>query len=71
MSERYTEVRSTTIGGIALTGRRTRAEMIAEWRRFHEDRLAESKVALSTPDNRLIVETYLGVYRRRDIEEVR
>lgn len=70
MSERLTSVSAPGVGGIADCGRKTRAEMIEQFRRYYECQLAEAERALAMPDADLVVETYLGPWAMRNREVV-
>lgn len=72
MSERMTSVRRRGQGGgIAESGRRTRAEMVERYRAYYAQQLAEARDALAATDEDLIVETYLGPWAMRNREEVK
>lgn len=71
MSERMTSVHAPgNNSAYASWGRLTRAEAISEWRRYYEGLRDEAAKALATPDEDLIVETYLGPYAMKNREEV-
>ena len=80
MSDRLTDVgpRQGVLGpdgkqlraGIADYGRRTRAEMIEQYRRHYQRKLDDAQAALAVPDEDLEVVTYLGLYARRKLEVV-
>lgn len=73
MSERITGItppKSAGAHGIQDSGRRTRAEMIAQYRYHYEYQLEEAKRALAVPDGELLVETYLGPWARKRREVV-
>lgn len=71
MSERMTEADAPGVTGLAEWGRKTRAEMIAAFRRFHQERLDEAMKALALPDDQITTTTYLGPYARRNEQEVK
>lgn len=70
MSERMTSCHAPGVGGIADSGRRTRAEMITEFRAYYQRQRDEAERALALPDEALIVETYLGPWAMRNREAV-
>jgi hypothetical protein len=74
VSDRQTSIaprdRNVRVGGCAAWGRKTRAEMIAEYRRYYRSQAIEAQSALALTDEDLIVETYLGPYAQRNREEV-
>lgn len=74
MSERMTAVgpreRIPGVSGPARIGRKSRAEMLADFRRYHETRAETARIALALTDDELIVETYLGLYAQRGKTEV-
>lgn len=80
MSERETsisprrEYRRTEAGwlipGLAEPGRKTRAEMIASFRRHYRQQLEEAQAALALTEDQLIVKTYIGPWARKDEQEV-
>ena len=74
MSDRQTSIRprdrSIRVGGYVAWGRKTRAEMLAEYRRYYRVLAIKAQTALALSDDELIVETYLGPYAQRRREEV-
>lgn len=70
MGERYTSASAPGCSGIADPGRKSRAQMIAEFRIFYEFQRAEAEHALSLSDDEITVETYVGAYVQRRKEVV-
>jgi hypothetical protein len=58
--------------GIGLThhGRESRADMIAAFRKYHENQMRKAQYALALTDDELIVTTYRGVWAQNNIQEV-
>lgn len=56
--------------GVCSYGRKSRAEMIADFRAHYERQRDEAVKALATPDDDLVVTTYLGVWAQRNREVV-
>ena len=56
--------------GVQDYGRKTRAEMVAQYRAHFEHQRAEAEAALAVADDDLVVETYLGSLVMRDRREV-
>lgn len=59
-----------TGGGLGEWGRKTRAEMIAIYRKWAEHQKAEAERVLAAADADFICETYLGVNVMRNRERV-
>jgi len=71
MSERVTEISSGPgTPGLMDYGRKTRAEMVAAYRRYYEHQRAEAERALAVADDDLIVTTFLGPYAMKNREVV-
>lgn len=71
MSDRMTDCAPRGGGpGLADFGRRTRAEMIAQYRAYYEHQKAEAEGALAVPDEDLMVTTYVGAIVMKDRKEV-
>lgn len=72
MAERMTtiRVRDDRMHSWSEYGRKTRAEMIAEYRRIAQRDLEQAQKVLSTPDDGFEVHTHTGVIVRHNIEEV-
>jgi hypothetical protein len=71
MSERMTAVSGPGVTGVMDYGRRTRAEMLAQYRAHYEGQRAEAERALAMPDDVLTVETFLGPWAMKNREVVR
>lgn len=71
MSDRMTGVCAHGVGGVADFGRKTRAEMIQQYRDYYEHQRDEAIRALAVADSELVVETYLGPYAMKNREVVR
>ena len=67
MSARMTRISVSGAGGWAQLGRRTRKEMIAQYRAKAECDKLEAEAILSAKDEDFDVETYTGVCTRRNI----
>jgi hypothetical protein len=79
MSERETSIRPRdpevdrgNLRGMAIAayGRVSRVEMIQRYRDYHRRALESAQIALSLTDDELIVETYLGPFAQKNLEEV-
>ena len=70
MSDRYTTISGHGTVGLVLPDRCKRAEAIAEYRKHYQTQLDEARRALELTDDELVVETHLGMYRRRSVKEV-
>jgi hypothetical protein len=71
MSERMTDISGGDgTPGWMEYGRKSRAEMIAAYRRVYEHQLAEAERALAVPDDELVVTSFLGVHVQRSREGV-
>ena len=70
MSERMTSIDLPGVfnSGWADYGRKTPAEMIAYMRRHAEDKKREAEAVLAAADADFRVETYRGIYVKRDRE---
>lgn len=74
MSDRMTGIRprqkTPGVGGMHAYGRKSRAEMLADFRSYHANQLEHARTALALSDDDLIVETFLGTYAQRSKTEV-
>ena len=74
MSDRHTVARPRERGlwitGWSVEGRKSRAEMLEEFRKYHQAMLDESKRALELSDEEIIVVTGYGIGAHRKTEEV-
>jgi hypothetical protein len=70
MSERMTDITGPGVGGLMEYGRKSRAEMIASFRAYHERQREQAERALAIPDEDLTVTTFLGPYAMRNREVV-
>lgn len=71
MSERMTDISGGDgTPGYMDYGRKSRAEMIASYRRIYQHQLEEAQRALAVPDDELVVTTFLGVHVQRNREVV-
>lgn len=72
MAERMTTIRVRGDRGHTWSeyGRKTRAEMIAEYRRIAQQDLEQAQKVLDTPDEGFEVQTHTGVIVKRNIEDV-
>jgi hypothetical protein len=71
VSERMTDISAGDgTPGYMDYGRKSRAEMIAAYRRVYEHQRAEAERALAVPDDELVVTTFLGVHVQRNREVV-
>jgi len=71
MTERFTDCSAPgTTAGVADYGRKTRPEMIAQYRAFFEHQRDEAERALAVPDEDLVVTTYLGSFVRKNRQVV-
>lgn len=66
MSERTTTIQLDGAAGFTHHGRRSPAEMIAEYRRLAQRQLDEASAILAAPDEAFRVHTALGVHIQRD-----
>ena len=71
MGERMTGVSAPGVAGLQDYGRRTRAEMVEQFRAHYEHQKAEAERALAMKDEDLVVETWLGPVAMRNREVVR
>ena len=70
MSDRLTSATAPNGAGLQSHGRKTREEMIAEFRSYYEHQLKQAQVALSFPDSEIVVHTFLGAWAERKKEVV-
>lgn len=70
MSDRQTAIRGTGVDTIVAWGRKSRPEMIEQFRRHYRHQLDQAQRALALADEELLVETYLGPYARRNSQVV-
>jgi hypothetical protein len=64
MSDRMTEAHAPGGFGIAAYGRKTRAEMLAKYRKHYEFQLRKAAEALAKTDEEIVVSTYVGPWAR-------
>ena len=71
MGDRHTSIVAPD-GNFAFSnyGRKTRADMIAQFRQYAATQFAEAQKILNTKDEDFIVETYIGMHRRTKVESV-
>ncbi len=70
MSDRRTSIGLSNHTEIADFGRKTRNEMIAQYRRWAQQQLEEAQAILNADDDEFIVETYIGLYSRKKVERI-
>lgn len=70
MSEKMTSITLPGTQGFMDWGYKSRAEMIATYRRIAERRKAEAKVILNAADSDFIVEQHIGINVRRNVVRV-
>jgi hypothetical protein len=75
VSQRHTTIlprreAGTKVFGLSVYGRKTRADMLAYWRRHYQRQLEEAQAALALTDDQLIVKTYVGAFAQKNVQEV-
>lgn len=65
---------AASVPGVAFTvvdyGRKTRAEMVAQYRAYYEHQKTDAMEALAAADEDIVVETFLGPWAMRNREVV-
>jgi hypothetical protein len=69
MSDRMTAIEGPA-GGYQAYGRKTRAEMLAGYRKYYQNEIERAQKALAVPDDELVVTTFLGMWARRNEQVV-
>jgi hypothetical protein len=71
VSDRLTSATAPGIAGVADYGRKSRAEMVSQFKRYYRQQLREAEQALAIADEDIVVETFLGPYAMKNREVVR